>query len=278
MHASSFHSPVDSLRLLSDNDPAPVIVENADGVGPGVVVCDHGGRAVPARLKSLGLEPPHFDRHIAWDIGALALARRLAQRFDMPLVSAVYSRLVIDVNRGTDDPTLIAEVSDDVVIPANRGLSDEAAAVRVREIFEPYHAAVAAAVAGRQDRGVAAPALISVHSFTPEMRGFRRPWEIGVLWDGDPRLAVPLLGALRARGDVTVGDNQPYSGRGNLGGTVEFHALPAGLSNVLLEVRQDLIADDAGAARWADVLGDALAPILADSGLYQSEVYPRLPA
>lgn len=267
-----------SLALLSLDDPPPVLIENAEGRGPGVVVCDHGGRAVPARLHGLGLDSAHFDRHIAWDIGALALARHLARRFDMPLVSAAYSRLVVDVNRGEDDPTLIPEISDDVVIPANRNLPPEHAAARLREIFAPYHAAVAAALESRRGLGVAAPVLLSAHSFTPVMRGFQRPWEIGVLWDGDPRVAVPLLEALRSRGDVTVGDNQPYSGRGTLGGTVETHALPRGLPNVLLEVRQDLIADAAGASRWADALGAALAPILADPGLYQAEIYPRLPA
>jgi predicted N-formylglutamate amidohydrolase len=272
-HSATFF---DLPPLLSPDDPAPVLAENSDGGGPAVVVCDHGGRAVPRRLAGLGLEPRHFDRHIAWDIGALEVARRLSRRFDAPLVSQAYSRLVIDANRGTDDATLIAEVSDDVVIPANHNLSAAAAAQRVREIFDPYHAAVAAALDGRRENGVAAPALISVHSFTPVMRGFQRPWEIGVLWDGDPRIAVPLLTALRMRGDVAVGDNQPYSGRGNLGGTVEFHALPAGLPNVLLEVRQDLVADAAGAARWAAILGDALAPILADPDLRRPKVYPRL--
>lgn len=267
-----------SLALLSSDDPPPVLIENAEGRGPGVVVCDHGGRAVPASLHGLGLDSAHFDRHIAWDIGALALARHLARRFDMPLVSAAYSRLVIDPNRGADDPTLIPEISDEVVIPANRNLSADDAAARLRELFDPYHAAVAAALESRRRLGVAAPALLSAHSFTPVMRGFQRPWEIGVLWDGDPRVAVPLLEALRGRGDVTVGDNQPYSGRGTLGGTVETHALPRGLPNVLLEVRQDLIESADGAARWADVLGAALAPILADPGLYQAEVYPRLPA
>lgn len=267
-----------SSALLSPDDPPPVLIENAEGRGPGVVVCDHGGRAVPASLRGLGLEPAHFDRHIAWDIGALALARRLARRFDMPLVSAAYSRLVIDVNRGLDDPTLIPEISDDVVIPANRNLSADDAAARVRALFDPYHAAVAAALESRRGLGVAAPVLLSAHSFTPVMRGFQRPWEIGVLWDGDPRVAVPLLEALRGRGDVTVGDNQPYSGRGTLGGTVETHALPHGLPNALLEVRQDLIESAEGAARWADVLGAALDPTLADPGLYQAEIYPRLPA
>lgn len=267
-----------NFALLSPDDPPPVLIENAAGRGPGVVVCDHGGRAVPARLRGLGLDASHFDRHIAWDIGALALARLLARRFDMPLVWATYSRLVIDPNRDPDDPTLIPEVSDDVVIPANRNLSADAAAARLREIFDPYHAAVAAALESRRGLGVAAPALLSAHSFTPVMRGFQRPWEIGVLWDGDPRVAVPLLEALRARGDVTVGDNQPYSGRGNLGGTVETHALPHGLPNALLEVRQDLIESAEGAAGWADILGAALAPILADPGLYQAEIYPRLPA
>lgn len=280
--SGSLAEPIDArptaAPLLTAADPAPVLLENVKACGPAVCVCDHGGRTVPAKLNGLGLDPADFDRHIAWDIGALAVARLLAQRFDMPLASAVYSRLVIDPNRALDDPTLIVSISDDVLIPANADLSAAAAAQRVNEIFSPYHRAVAAALESRRALGVAAPALVSVHSFTPEMRGFARPWHIGVLWDGDPRIAVPLMAALRARGDVTVGDNQPYSGRGTLGGTVEDHALTVGLPNVLIEIRQDLIADDDGAARWAAIVGDALAPILADGELYRAEIHPRFPA
>lgn len=264
--------------LLGPDDPAPALCENLNGTGAAVCVCDHGGRATPRRLGRLGLAAEHFDRHIAWDIGALAVARRLAARFDAPLVASVYSRLVIDANRAVDDATLIPVVSDDVAIPGNRALDAADVAQRVTELFDPYHAAVAAALDGRRARGVAAPAVISVHSFTPVMRGFVRPWRVGVLWDGDPRIAVPLLERLRAvLGEDAVGDNQPYSGRGTTGGTIESHALPAGLANVLLEVRQDLIAAAAGAARWADILGDALAPILDDPNLYQPQLYPRLP-
>lgn len=264
-------------RLLTPDDPPPYLLENAAAGGRAVCVCDHGGRATPARLGLLGLEPAHFDRHIAWDVGALDVARRLAARFDMPLVSATYSRLVIDPNRAPDDPTLIVSVSDDVVIPANQNVGPEETAARLDEIFRPYHQAVAAALESRRALGVTAPALVSVHSFTPVMRGCERPWHVGVLWDGDPRIAVPLTTALRARGDVTVGDNEPYSGRGTLGGTVETHALPVGFANVLIEVRQDLIGDPAGAARWASILGDALSPVLNDPALYRAEIHPRLP-
>lgn len=260
--------------LLGPDDPAPFLVENADGPAPMVVVCDHGGRAVPKRLAGLGLPAEAFDRHIAWDIGALAVARLLARRFDAPLVSATYSRLVIDANRPPIDPTIIPVVSDGMVIPGNRALDAEAVAERIDALFTPYHDAVAKVIARRRAAGTV-PAIVSVHSFTPVMRGFARPWHVGILYDGDERMATRLMAGLAAQG-WRVGANEPYSGRGTLGGTIETHALPAGLPNVLVEMRQDLIADAAGAATWARALGDALEPILADPDIHRVRVFDRI--
>lgn len=264
--------------LLGDGDPPAVRILNGDGTAPFLLICDHASCAIPRALGTLGLPPEHLVRHIAWDIGVAELTQRLSARFDAPAVLSGYSRLVIDSNRDLSDPTLIPAISDDVVVPGNRGLRPEQVAQRVEALFRPYHDAVAAMIATMHDKdegGWVAPAIVSLHSFTPVMRGVARPWHVGVLWDRDPRIPHPLIERLRASGRWVVGDNEPYSGRNTLGGTVERHATPAGLPNVLIEVRQDLICDSAGVAEWADVLGDALAPILADPGLYRIEHHPR---
>ena len=260
--------------LIGPGDPPPAEVLNPGGAAPMVLVCDHARRCIPKALGTLGLPEAELRRHIAYDIGAAAVTRHLSARFDAPAVLSGYSRLVIDPNRALDDPTAVPVVSDDVVIPGNRALDAADVRRRVEAFFTPYHAAVAAAVAAKRDSGVV-PAFVSIHSFTPEMRGVARPWHVGVLWDHDPRIPVPLIARLRADGRWCVGDNEPYSGRGTLGGTVETHATPAGLPNVLLEIRQDLIATPDGAAEWAAIVGDALEAVLADPGLYRIELHPR---
>ena len=260
--------------LLGPNDPPPVTVLNPDSERPLILVCDHAARSIPKALGDLGLNDAQLSRHIAWDIGAAALTRRLASRFGATAVLSGYSRLVIDPNRALDDPTAIPVVSDDVVVPGNRALDAAEVQRRVEAIFTPYQSAIAAEVARRRGRGQV-PAIVSIHSFTPAMRGVARPWHVGILWDRDPRIPVPMIERLRADGRWGVGDNEPYSGRTTLGGTVETHATPAGLPNVLVEVRQDLIALPEGAAHWADILGDALEPILADPELYQVKLFPR---
>jgi predicted N-formylglutamate amidohydrolase len=261
--------------LLGPGDPPPVTVLNSDMIGPLLLVCDHASRAIPRSLGNLGLPEEQLGRHIAYDIGAAALTRRLAERFAATAVLSGYSRLVIDPNRDLADPTAIPVISDGVVIPGNRGLDAAAQAQRVDTLFRPYQEAVAQEIARVRARGQV-PILLSIHSFTPTMRGVPRPWHIGVLWDRDPRLPVPLLNALRADGRWRVGDNEPYSGRDTTGGTVETHATPAGYPNVLLEVRQDLIDDDAGVALWAQVLGDALEPLLSAPDLATIHHYPRV--
>jgi len=260
--------------LIGPGEPPAVRVLNGDGPAPFLLVCDHASCAVPKALDNLGLPPEQLVRHIAWDIGVAELTQLLSARFDAPAVLSGYSRLVIDPNRALEDPTLIPVISDDVVVPGNRDLDAEAVKQRVDALYRPYHDTVAAMIATMRDRGPP-PAIVSIHSFTPVMRGVPRPWHIGVLWDRDPRIPVPLITRLRADGRWCVGDNEPYSGRNTLGGTVEEHATPAGLPNVLIEVRQDLIEDSAGVALWADVLGDALAPILDDPQLYRIEHHPR---
>jgi predicted N-formylglutamate amidohydrolase len=260
----------DSAPLLQVGDPAPVEIVNAASAASTLLLCDHAGRAIPKRLGDLGVQAAAFERHVAWDIGALDVARRLSASLDAPLIHSVYSRLVLDVNRRPDNVTAIAEVSDDIPVPANRGLSAAARQARFAALHEPYHAAVAARLALIRDRGEV-PALISIHSFTPVFQGFVRPWQVGILWNRDARLARPLIAALTAMG-LTVGDNQPYSGQDGHGYTMPRHGEATGFPHALFEIRQDLIATGKGAAEWAERLTGILRPLLADATLRSAKV------
>jgi predicted N-formylglutamate amidohydrolase len=259
--------PPDALlstsSLLQPGDPPAVEIVNGAGRARAVLVCDHASNAVPVRLAGLGLDAATLGRHIAWDIGVAMVGRALAASLDAPLLLAGYSRLVIDLNRDPGDPTSICVISDRSVVPGNRDLSHGDKAGRRREIFAPYQDAVAEVVAAK-----VRPAVISLHSFTPVIAGWgherqERPWHIGVLYHRDHGMAPALLAALRARGDLVVGDNQPYSAKNGHGYTLAAHAEPPGLPNVEIELRQDLIADEAGAARMAGILAEALKPLLA---------------
>lgn len=259
--------------LLSPADPPPFTVVNPEGQAPAVLVCDHASNAIPARLSALGLSAVELAQHIAWDIGAAPVARLLAGRLDAPAVLGGYSRLVIDCNRPPGDPTSIAEVSDGVFIPGNHDLGDAEAEARLNEVFWPYHHAITQALAHRWRHGHGrAPALIAIHSFTPVMNGFRRPWHLGVLWNRDPRLAEPLLTRLRAYPELCIGDNEPYSGR-EVGFTMDAHGGAAGLPHVEVEIRQDLLADEVDCAYWAGIVGDVLAATLRDGSLYAVQHY-----
>jgi predicted N-formylglutamate amidohydrolase len=261
--------PDESVGLLEPGDPPPVEIFNEGGTAPTLLVCDHAGRHVPLRLGSLGVDTAAFERHIAWDIGAAEVARRLAIRLDAPLVQSVYSRLVVDVNRRPDDPTAMPADSDGTPVPANVGLSAAARAARIAALFEPYHRAIATRLEAMRRRTV--PVVVSIHSFTPVFKGFERPWHIGVLWNRDARLARPLIARLAATEGVVVGDNQPYSGRDEHGYTLPRHVEGAGIPHVLLEIRQDLIDTRHGAEEWSEKLYGALAPLLADPNLRRIE-------
>ena len=254
--AQEMFDGVATPALLSPGDPPPIAVVNADGRGRALFVCDHASNRIPAALGALGLSPDWLQEHIAWDIGAAAVADLLSDRFDAPLVKSGYSRLVIDCNRNLSDSTSIAEVSDGVPIPGNRDLDPQAAAVRADRIMTPYHAEIERLLNLERDPPV--HAFVSIHSFTPLFDGRSRPWHVGALWNRDGRIALPFMAALAARGDVTVGDNQPYSARNNFGYTVHRHGELRGLPHLLVEIRQDLIADAAGAVRWSGIVGNAL--------------------
>jgi len=229
-------------------------------------LCDHASPRVPRSLESsetggFGVSPEDMKRHIAYDIGAAAVTRILSEKFDAPAILSGYSRLVLDLNRALDDGTSIPPFSDGTKVPANQHLSAEARAARAAALYHPYHNTIVEMLDGMKARGTS-PAIISVHSCTPVLAGVKRPWHIGVLWNEDGRIALPLMRALEAEGNLIVGDNEPYSGRDHDSHTIHRHAEARGLPHVLLEIRQDLIATDAGVAAWADRLHRVFRPIL----------------
>ncbi len=257
------------LQLLADDEPAPYEILNEAGDAPLLLLCDHATNFMPRAFRLLGLDEARLARHIAWDIGIAEVTRDLARRLDAPAVLSRFSRLIVDPNRQIDDPTLIPQIGDGVVVPGNRDLTPEARAARIDGFHRPYHAAVARTLDALRARGPG-PAVVSMHSFTPVMKGFERPWEIGILWNEDGRLSQPLMARLRAQG-LTVGDNQPYSGRGGHGHTLQAHADPRGLANALIEVRQDLIDTHHGAAQWSALLAKVLAEVLSDRQIFGAE-------
>jgi predicted N-formylglutamate amidohydrolase len=251
-------------RLLGPDDPDPVWVTNPHGRSAFLLVCDHAGRRVPSRLGDLGVGAADWDRHIAWDIGAAGVCAALAPLLDAVCIEQVYSRLVIDCNRRPGHPTSIPPRSDGTEVPGNQGLSEAQIAARVTEIFEPYHTAIAAEIDRRQSVGRPV-VLIAMHSFTPVMGGVSRPWHAGVLHNRNPRLGRALAVHLQAAG-YHVGDNEPYAVSDESDYAVPVHAERRRLAYVELEIRQDLIEDAAGQARWAALLAEALPRAAADCG------------
>jgi predicted N-formylglutamate amidohydrolase len=253
---------ISDLACLADaGRPVPAYVgpvhrEGADHLTARVLlICDHASNAVPPELGALGLSEEDLADHIGWDIGALSLCRALTPMLQARLVHCGFSRLVADANRWPDRTGVIPEVSDGRSIPANQGMTPEAFAARIAAYHAPYHSALAAEVSGFL---AACPdgLVLAVHSFTPVMKGQPRPWQAGVLWNGDAPTARRLIARLRALGVVT-GDNEPYSGK-FYNDTLDRHAAPHGARQVSLEVRQDLISSAAGVEAAAQLLGPAL--------------------
>lgn len=270
---------VTSLTSGSDRRPQPapstdagltgaVELYNGQGAAPLLVICDHAGRLIPPWLGDLGLSERERARHIGWDIGAADVTRTLAERLDAPAVLCHVSRLVIDPNRRPGEPTSIPKVSDGTVIPANQQVSGAERRQRFRASFVPYHRAVARTLAARRRR-TRFPVVISVHSCTEIMGGVWRPWHVGVLWNRDERLAKSVIEHLRQDPSLTVGANQPYSGRIHGGYSIPFHAERNGLPHVSFEVRQDLIGTRDRAEAWGRRLASALAAPLAEPSLYR---------
>lgn len=229
---------------------------NPAGRGRILLLCDHATNCVPAPINDLGLPPQEMGRHIAYDIGARGVTLGLADLLEARAILSRFSRLVIDPNRGEDDPTLIMRLYDGTIIPGNRHLTAADAHHRLVTWHRPYHTAIETAIDALLADG-RRPALVSIHSYTPQLVGRPpRPWEVGILRHHDGRIALPLIDRLRAEG-LTVGDNEPYSGQLE-GDTLSRHGTGRALPHVLIEVRQDLIGDEAGQAAWAA----RLAPLL----------------
>ncbi len=239
----------------------PFYIHGADRPGTWVVTCDHATNTVPPFVNggTLGLPPEDMDRHIAYDVGAEGLALALGAALNSPVICSNFSRLVIDPNRGLDDPTLLMKLYDGSVIPANRSGDD--LQTRLARCYEPYHAALETLMARPH------AVLLSIHSFTPQLRGRPpRPWHVGILSAHDRRLADPLLARLAGEPDLSVGDNEPYSGH-LPGDAVDRHALDHGRPNVLVELRNDLIADEEAQSDWAERLAPLLDAARVDANL-----------
>lgn len=224
--------------------------------GKWLVTCDHASNRVPQDVAGddLGIDAGDMARHIAYDVGAAGLALALAERLNSPAILSDFSRLVIDANRGEDDPTLVMRLYDGTIIPANRSVDAVEVERRLATLHRPYHTAYAAMAARQQDT-----VIVAVHSFTPCLRGrLPRPWHVGVLYSHlDARLSVPLIAELQALPGLSVGDNEPYAGH-LPGDAIDRHALQQGRHNTLIEVRNDLIGDAATQGAWAARLASAL--------------------
>jgi predicted N-formylglutamate amidohydrolase len=227
-----------------------------------LILCDHATNLLPPEYGTLGLDDIQLNRHIAYDIGALAVARELGRKLKATVISSRFSRLLIDPNRGEDDPTLIMRISDGAIVPGNAVLSSAERKKRIRAFYSPYHSAIATEIDAMIARGLV-PCAVSIHSFTEAWRGVPRKWHGAILQDNDPRLAVPLLRELRTRTGLEIGDNEPYTGRLR-NDTIYQHATLRGLPNVLLEIRQDLIREAEGQHEWAELLAQCLTAIFAD--------------
>jgi predicted N-formylglutamate amidohydrolase len=256
----AFDSSSGRPLLLSGADVPPVHEHNTTGRSSFLFTCDHYGRLLPKSLGDLGLPESELTRHIAWDIGIAAVAESLALQLDAHLVAQRYSRLVIDCNRPPDVASSIPIISEATMIPGNDGLSREQAATRRYEVFDPYHRRIDEIIDARQEAGMPT-VLVSLHSFTPIYAGIARPWHIGTLYQRGRNLPPLLLKALRAEGDLVVGDNEPYAVSDTTDYTIPVHAEARGLINSGIEIRQDLIADQAGQQQWADRLARILREI-----------------
>jgi len=246
-----------SLRLLAADEPSPVLASRRDGRSAFVIAVDHASRRIPRCLATLGLEPSDLERHIAWDIGALAVAQSVSAALDAPLVAQNYSRLVIDCNRRPGDPTSIPTISESTPVPGNLDLPAEQVSARQREIFEPYHQHLSALLEERAAAG-RRTILIVQHSMTNVFKGVRREMHAAVLYNRDPRFAGCLLAALRSEAGLVVGDNEPYSGKEQVGYTLPHHGESRGIPHTEVEIRQDLVQLPSGQAEWSQRMTAAL--------------------
>ena len=238
-----------SQNLLEPDELNPVRVLRPDGASPLFLTADHGGRAIPRRLARLGVPDSEMERHIAWDIGIAGITERLSAALDATAVFQAYSRLVIDCNRNPAWESAMPAVSEYTRIPGNEGLSESDRAARVQAIFTPYHDRIRELLDARATRRTL---FVAMHSFTPSFKGEHRDMHVGVLFNRDVRMANTMLDLLRAEGDLVVGANEPYAITDDSDYSVPTHAASRGLLHVEIEIRQDLIAGDAGQIAWAE--------------------------
>jgi len=256
-----FLMPFSPYAATPDDAPEHPVTEIEGDPSSGVIIlCDHASNEIPPEYRALGMPEDQLSRHIAYDIGAAGMARRLADVFGAPALLTNFSRLLIDPNRGEDDPTLVMRLSDGAVVPGNARVDEAEVERRIRRFYRPYDRAIKAKIADAMATGIR-PVILSIHSFTPNWRGFPRPWHAGILWAKDHRLSQSLIAALAANDDLVVGDNEPYNGA-LTGDVIDRHALANGFSNTLIEIRQDLITEAADAAAWGDRLAKTLGPLL----------------
>ena len=251
-----------SASLLAADEPAAFALEREHGTSPFLLICDHASRRIPRALGDLGVSESELQRHVAWDIGAAGVAARLAATLDAFAILQNYSRLVIDCNRPLDAPGSIVARSEATDIPGNANIDAADASARAREIFVPYHARIAEELDRRAAQG-RPTILISVHSFTPVYHGVARPWQIGMLYGRDARVAQRLLSIIRAEGRWTAGDNEPYAVTATTDYAIPVHCETRGIAHVGLEIRQDLIVHAVGQDEWATRIGgwlNAIAP------------------
>lgn len=227
-----------------------------------LIVCDHASNALPEEYGTLGLPPEQLERHIGYDIGAAGVTRELAERLGAPALMANFSRILIDPNRGEDDPTLIMRLSDGAVVPGNAEFDENERARRIARYYAPYHAAIDAAINAGIEAGCP-PAILSIHTFTENWRGSPRPWHATILWDRDPRLPEPMLEALREEPDLVIGENEPYTGELK-GDCLYRHGTMRGLAHALIEIRQDLVREPEGQTQWAERLARIMSRIRDD--------------
>lgn len=248
----------DRHPTFADDNPSYGIIEG-DIRNNMVIISDHARNCVPDGYNNLGLPEGEFERHIAFDIGAEALTIQLAQKLDVPAVYSKFSRLLIDPNRGVDDPTLIMKISDGALIPGNVDIDEHERQHRIDNYYQPYHDAIDRTIEAAVNDGHP-PLVFSIHSFTPFWKGVARPWHVGVLWEECDLFARPLLDGLARDRSLVVGENEPYSG-GVDGESVDKHARRRGLPAALIEVRQDLISDKTGVDEWSERLAQILSQI-----------------
>jgi predicted N-formylglutamate amidohydrolase len=262
-------------RLLASDEPAAFRVEREGGRSPFLLTCDHAGALVPRKLNSLGLPREELRRHVAWDIGAGAVATKLAARLDAFVILQNYSRLVIDCNRPPGTVESIVRLSEATAIPGNESVSAVDALAREREVFRPYHERIRIELDARKAQH-RCTILIAMHSFVPSFLGYERPWHAGLLYNRDSRLADVLLPFLREDSNLTIGVNQPYSVDDETDYAIPEYGERRGLLHVGIELRQDLIAEEAGQDRWAELLAHALTS--ASDIVNRTQSLPSLPS